>query len=102
MLVLVAVVVGLAACGGSSSKASTTTKPAPTSTSKPTAAVAAARVKARLRVYVTCLRKHGVTFKSGAKKLTLAEVRAEPKYTAAVAVCKVPAKHSTTTAKSSG
>jgi Flp pilus assembly protein TadD len=101
MLVLVAVLLGLTACGTSSSKASTTTKSTPSSVSRPKPKANAQRAKARLHAYIVCLQKHGVTFKSGTKTLTAAAVRAEPKYTSAVAICKAPAV-TPTTKKSSG
>src|SRR5437879_1153120 len=98
MCVLFAVLFGLTACGTSSSKGSTTTKSTPSSATK---AGNAQRAKARLEAHLICLGKHGVKFKTGTKVLTPAEIRAEPKYVAAVAICKVPAKVTPTT-KSAG
>jgi len=94
MCVLVAVLLGLTACGTSSSKGSTT-KSTPSSVTKPKANPQ--RAKAKLKAYLTCLGKHGVVFKSGTKVLTAAQIHAEPKYATAVAICKVPAKVTTTT-----
>lgn len=103
MLVFVAVLLGLTACGGGSSKASTSTKSTPSSSTKPTTSEKVRRAKARVRVYLLCLEKHGVTFTAGAKKLTLVELRKEPKFATAKRACTaVPNKGTATTAAGSG
>jgi uncharacterized lipoprotein YmbA len=99
LLVLIAALVGLTACSSSSSKASTTTRSTPSSVPKPKAKGNPQRARQRLAAYLTCLKLHGVVFKSGTKNLTAAELRAEPKYVTAVTVCKVRNQVTPTTAK---